>query len=198
MSGFSGGSSLIKPAQLPSFYPGGRLLPNCKAATMDPPAVTATNSGGTTGQLWFTSIMLPAGPVNNGLTALGGTGETGGSHAWYALMDLGFAVRAVTADQTGATAFGPGFASIGLPWTQQYVIPSPGRYLFGVCVVATGMPNFVGQGQCLISQPNGTFTYTDSWTGTLNSGLTTPPALGTVMSGLANVGGNYNIYAEVN
>ena len=190
---------VLDPVSTVDFAATGRLLTGCQAATMPPALCTVTCAAPTSGTLAVTSIMLKAGmSISNMLLCTDGTAETGGSHGWYVLMDTSMKVLAVTADKTAATFWGNGFQAYSLPFTASYTVPTTGRYLVGVCIVASQMPTFSGQGALRISAPNNAGpTFAPAWIGTSSTGQTTPPALGATMAALANVGNSYNYYAEL-
>ena len=189
--------SLVPPVTLPDFAPGGRLLTGCVAATMPVSVCSATTGAPTSGQLNLTSIMLEKGQViTNMLMAVSNTGESGGTHGWYVLLDSSRVVRAVTADQVGATVWAA-FAGVALAFTAPYTVAATGRYLVGVCIVATGMPTFCGREANAISAPGGANGFSPSWVGVSSTGQTTPPAVAATMAALTSPGASSNFYVEL-
>lgn len=123
--------------------------PMVAGAGKPPIAVTARRGSGTgtvspsTGVAVFCCVPLLAGQVISNLSVLALGGESGGSHAWMALLDTGAVVRAVSADNAGATFFAANTAKT-LAMGPAYIVPSTGLYVAVLGCTATGMPTFVG------------------------------------------------------
>jgi hypothetical protein len=155
--------------------------------------LTGTASAMTSGTLYVQAIGLHQNTVVNNLTfCTRGTAETGGTHCWYVLLDNTLTVRAVTADQTGATAL----TSTQTPYTfatNAYTAAYSGLYYAGICVVATGMPIMLAGP----SSPSGLISLAPILSGSSSTGQTTPPTTGTVMGALtANNGFNFYAYTS--
>lgn len=129
----------------------------------------------------FTAICLPAGLTLSQMTTVtGNQAESGGTHGWYALLDLTGKVVAVTADQTGAAVWSPINSPITLPFTAPYTTTYRGVYIKMVCTTSTTNPNLIG-----IGPSTGTAGLAPVLSGLCGAaGLNTPPALGTVISPL--------------
>jgi hypothetical protein len=163
------------------------------AETMPRNMVTATKTAGATGTLYLNAIGLPLNAVVSTITMMtGATPETGGSHGWYALLDSGGTVRAVTADQTGTAAWAAntdvGFA-VGTAYTTTYT----GLHYVGVCITASGMPTFTGAAALV-----NVATIAPQLLGGVAALFSTPPAVGSALPALttANVSSNItNFYA---
>jgi len=93
----------------------------------------------TSGTLTMTAIWLPAGTVVNGITFVSGaTGETGGTHLWYALYKNDLTLMAQATDNTGATAFAAGTA-FRMALTAAQTCPYTGLYYLGfMCAQSAG------------------------------------------------------------
>jgi hypothetical protein len=95
----------------------------------------------TSGVVACSAIPLPKNLVVTNLTAVGGNGgESGGSHCWMALLDSTLTVRAVSADNTGATFFTAN-ARHTLAMGAAYTVPTAGLYYVALSITATTMPN---------------------------------------------------------
>jgi parallel beta-helix repeat protein len=137
----------------------------------------------TTQQSVVSAIPLPGGlPIVNLGVMISGTGFTGVTHGWLALLDSGRVVRAVTADQT--SAFGSAFSALPIPISGSYTTPAGGLYYLVACVTATGMGT-LSIGVSPGSAPNGTAPILS---GTSGGSLTTPPATGTTMAAITSNG----------
>jgi hypothetical protein len=151
--------------------------------------VTGTSGTLTSGTLYLRACALKQNTLVSNITfCLRGTAETGGSHAWYVLADSGLVVRAVTADQTGATAL----TTANTPYTlatNSYTTTYSGLFYVGVCVVAGGMPNFlVGP-----TAPTALCNATPVLSGASNTSATTPPSAGASLTAITGNNG-YNFY----
>ena len=136
-------------AQIASY--GGLLLPvgaaNAPfAQTFDRRLVSDVAFQPTSGQLTITAIFLPAGRVVDGITFVSAaTGETGGTHLWYALYKgdkawnpSTFTLMAQSTDDTGATTFGTNTA-LRKALTAAQSCPYTGLYYLGfMCANSLG------------------------------------------------------------
>jgi hypothetical protein len=131
-------------------------------------------------------ITLPKGLLVSNLTMItGGTAKTGGTHGWYALLDSGLVVRAVTADQTdAATVWGVGNTAYTLPFAATYTTPAAGLYYAMFCAVATQMPQLSGS----VVMATGV-SVTPLLAASSSSGQSTPPTTGTTMGALTTQAG---------
>jgi len=138
------------------------------------------------GRLQVNCIALPSGtPVNNITFATGSTPASGVTHGWYALLDSGGTVRAVSADQgsgTWNTANTPTTLSVS---ASAYTTTYSGLYYVGwmvavsagtVCTMTTSASSLTG----------GLYSVSPVQCGTYGSGLTTPPAVGSAITISAN------------
>ena len=90
------------------------------------------------------AIGLPKNTIVSNITfCTGSAAESGGSHGWYALLDSTLHVLAVSADQTGATAWGNA-SLVTLAMGSPYTVTTAGLFYVAVSVTASGMPNFMG------------------------------------------------------
>jgi hypothetical protein len=143
----------------------------------------------TSGSPRFTAICLPAGLTLSRMTMVtGNLAESGGTHGWYALLDVTGKVVAVTADQAGATTWSPINSPVTLPFTAAYTTTYRGVYIAMACTTATSNPNLAG-----IGPSTGTAALAPVLGGLGPAGLNTPPALGTVISPLS--AGAVGLYA---
>jgi hypothetical protein len=152
------------------------------------------SSGATSGSVYGRLISLEAGELVSHLTfCTNAAAKTGGSHGWYALLDLNSLVLAVTADQTdAATVWGTAQTKYSLDVVTPYTVPVDGEYYMVECVVASGMPTFLA-GAGLI---NATNNMTPNICGSFGSGKTTPPAVGSSLSAITTNTG-MNLYGYV-
>jgi hypothetical protein len=153
------------------------------------------SSGSTSGSVYGRLISLEAGQLVSHLTfCTNAAAKTGGSHGWYALLDLNSLVLAVTADQTdAATVWGTIQTKYSLDMVAPYTAPVDGDYYIVECVVASGMPTFLA-GAGLI---NATNNMTPNICGSFGSGKTTPPTVGSSLSAIStNTGFNLYGYAS--
>jgi hypothetical protein len=93
----------------------------------------------TSGTLTMTAIWLPAGKTVTGITFVSGaTGETGGTHLYYALYDRNLNLLAQATDNTGATAFGANTA-FRMALSSPYNLTYTGLYYLGfMCTQSAG------------------------------------------------------------
>jgi hypothetical protein len=173
---------------IPAARPDLALLPaGATGSSIPRNLVTVSNVAFVSGDVYLVPVFLVAGcPVNNLNFFQGGTVETAGTHGWYVLCDSTRTVRAVTADQTGATFFGTADVAVGLPVAATYVPPVTGYYYMGVCtVVSSGnVPNWQ-TGTALAGNQAAGITGAPNMGGTSSTGQTTPPSIGTVLSAIS-------------
>jgi parallel beta-helix repeat protein len=156
---------------------------NATAETLPRYACTASSATPSSGLLYVQAITLPAGLLVSNITlCTGNAAKTGGTHGWYALLDSGLVVRAVTADQTdAATVWGANNTLYTLPVVTPYTTTYAGLWYLGVMVAQTSgtMPTWAYAG-----------TYNDGLqtapyiSATSTGSLTTPPSTGTTMDSL--------------
>ena len=128
------------------------------------------------GTVYISAIPLPAGLVVNNIGFMfGSTAFATTSHGWYALLDAGMVVRAVTADQT--TAFNTSFNNLKLG-TNAYTTPAAGLYYMAFCAVSGTMGTISSNG-IGTSVPN---QAPPILSGTSTTGATTPPGTGTTLA----------------
>ena len=181
----SNGAALTPPTAL---APSGAL-----AETMPRNGAATTKTAGNSATAYANGIALAAGMVVSNISlTTGSTPESGGSHGWYALCDSGLVVRAVTADQTGAAVWGAN-AELKLALAAPYTVPASGMYFAVVCVVASGMPTFLGGGAIGVLAG-----IAPQMMGASSTGLSTPPVVGTSLTAFSGVASTIaNFYAYV-
>jgi len=146
----------------------------------------------TSGTLYCFAIALPSGTLVSNITfVIGNTAETVGTHGAYCLLDNTRTVKAVSADQT-FTAFSPGNTPLTLPMLAPFTTVYTGRYYVCVYEVATTTSSFAGANTILA----GVSAIAPVLNGTSNTGLTTPPAVGTVMNALTAFNGDMYAYTS--
>lgn len=116
------------------------------AQTFDRRLVSNITFQPASGTITMTAVWLPAGRVVTGVTFVSGaTGETGGTHLWYALYKgnvpwgaSSYTLMAQSTDDTGATSFGTNTALRKALTTAQQC-PYSGLYLLGfLCANSLG------------------------------------------------------------
>lgn len=151
------------------------------AATMDRMGISGNGATvAASGVLHIAQLqpIYPGQQTVSGSFVIGGTAATSPTHWWFVLLNASRQVVAVTADQL--TAALPVTTVKTLPWVTPYTPTGIEELFLGVCIVASGVPTFLGGGP---ATPNLVYTptiVTPSAAGTCDSGLTTPPALGFV------------------
>lgn len=152
-----------------------------------------TDSGSlVSGTLYCLSIPLQSGVLVSNITmVIGNTPEVGGTHGAYMLLDNTRKVLAVSADQT-LNAWSPANTPLGLAMGAPVTTTYTGRYYVGVYEVATTPSSFAGANTILA----GTVGILPVLSGTSNTGLTTPPAVGTVMNALTTFNGDMYAYTS--
>lgn len=131
--------------------------------------------GTSTGRIYGAAIALQRGDVINSLTLLqGGSGQSGATHRWFALLDLNFNVLGLTADDTSASWTANTLKTLSL--TAAYTATYSGLYYGCMASVATTPGSIVG----IASQSNLQHTVTPVLTFLGNqTGLTDPASLTT-------------------
>lgn len=152
-------------------------------------AVTASVTPAS-GTIILTAIELLNGtPINNISFFQSATVEAGGTHGWYVLTDLNRVVKAVSADQTGATFWGTANTPVSLSVAgSAYTATYTGKFYIGLCIVATTMPNFATSASILANFLPG---IGGQLCGTSNTGQTTPPALGTTLNAISSIAADH-------
>jgi hypothetical protein len=176
-------------------YPASLIMPSAALAETFPrQEATAGSTVSASGTLVARLIPLRAGTLVSTLTAYtNSTVKAGGTHGWYVLMDKNLKVLAVTADQTDpSTVWGTASTPYPLNVGAAYVIPVDGYYYFGINVTATTVPNFAAR----VTPASAVNAAAPILAGSSSTGLTTPPSVGTTMTGLTQNTG-YNIYGYV-
>lgn len=138
----------------------------------------ATSASGalTSGTVYVTAIPLTKGTSVGHITIVTGS-ATGVTHGWYVLLDSGYVVRAVSADNT--TAWGsPG--PVTLAMASPYTAPSAGPYYIGMCQVASS-PSSVSFPANFATNTLQTSTSPVLY-GSSSGGQTTPPSTGTTLA----------------
>jgi hypothetical protein len=139
--------SANEEAQLVAQIGGGAILPVGTASVLTPPyaqtfdrrlAISAA-SAPTSGTLTMTGIWLPAGKVVTGISFVSGaTGETGGTHLWFALYRQDLVLMAQSTDDTGATSFAAS-TCLRKALTAAQTCPYTGLYYLGfLCTHSAG------------------------------------------------------------
>lgn len=138
----------------------------------------------------FTAINLAKGLTLTRMTmVVGNTPESGGTHGWYALLDVTGKVIAVTADQTGAAAWSPINTPVTLAFTASYKTTYRGVYYAMISVTGTQPPNIAGYAAGALAGAAGLAPVL----GGLGTASSAPPALGTVIPLTAAAVGLYAI-----
>lgn len=141
-------------------------------------------TGLTSGTVYVSAIPLGAGLLMSSITLdVGNAAFTGVTHGWYALLDSGRVVRAVSADQSGGN-WGSTFTPVTLSVAAaSYTTTYSGLYYIAFCATFTGSGSFPA-----MPAVNGGITgITPVLQGSSSTGQTTPPATGTTMGALTNV-----------
>jgi hypothetical protein len=140
----------------------------------------------TSGTVAVSALALPAGlAVNNITLQVGSTAFTGVTHGWYALLDSGMVIRAISADQAGGN-WASGFAQVGLSVASaSYVTTYSGLYYIAFCAVFTGSGTF----PAINATVGNAAGYTPALSGTSSTGQTTPPATGTTLAAVSYLAG---------
>jgi hypothetical protein len=144
------------------------------------------------GTAYARAIMIPNFTVMTTLSYVSIGAETGGTHCWAALLDSQRVVRAVSADNTGATFLSGSGAAIPFTITSggTYTTSYDGLYYAVICAAFSGTaPTLASQ-----SLSTGIATISPAFCGTSTTGLSTPPSLGTQFNAVSG-SGTFNLYA---
>jgi hypothetical protein len=161
------------------------LAPSGATSETLPRSVASVNfSGLASQQVYVSAIPLPAGlAVNNITMMVGSAAFTGVTHGWYALLDSGLVVRAVSADQASGN-WGSIFTAVSLSVAASgYTTSYSGLYYVAVCITFTGS----GQFSAAPASAGGVTGLAPVLSGTSSSGQTTPPATGATLGAVGNV-----------
>lgn len=126
---------------------GGSLPSGAKFQNFDRyQAITNTAAALVTARALFAGRWFPAGAVISGFVAAsGGTPEAGGTHLWGALVDSVRHPVRVTADETGAAAWGANLEHVFTLSSPYTVGAAPEWLAAGIAIVATTVPSVVCQ-----------------------------------------------------
>lgn len=109
----------------------------------------------TSATMYVTGIILPAGKVVTGITFISGaTGESIGTHLWYALYKGDLTFMAQATDNTGASAFGVNTA-FRMALTAPQTIAVSGLYYLAICCVNGGTSPTILNCGATIANANG-------------------------------------------
>lgn len=182
-AGGTPGTWIANPARLAAL-----LMPTGATAETFPYRTCAGTPGGpSSGQVTCAAIPMIAGvPVNNLSFAVFSAAATV-TNGWYALLDSGLVVRAVSAAQSsGQWGSGTVGTAVTLPLTGGYTTTYSGLYYVAVSTTAATPAKFyVFSG--LSSSPLGLTPVLCGISGTQSA----PPAIGATMSALTANGGFY-------
>ena len=148
------------------------------AQTFDRRLCSGTVFAPTSGTMYMTAIMLAAGTVVNAITFVSGsTGETGGTHLWFALYKQDLTFLAQAADNTGATAWAANTA-FRMALTAAYTIPQDGMYYLALCCVqsAGGTPTLLNHLAASVNSNGGITGMTPILSASSSTGLNTGTA----------------------
>jgi hypothetical protein len=150
----------------------------------------------TSEQIYGSAIPLPAGlPVNHITLQVGGQAASGTvSHGWYALLDSGLVVRAVSADQTSggwSSTFTPVTLSVA---ASGYTTTYGGCYYIAVCITGSStMPEF----PTVASPIGGLASAAPILAGTSGpASTTTPPSPGATLTALTSASDRFYAYTS--
>jgi hypothetical protein len=159
--------------------PTGSALGGHVAETVAPTSATAALTM-TSGSLSIAAIRLVAGQTVQGCGFV--TSTTAGAtmtHWWTALLDSGYACRAVSADQTsGAIAASTWFTQA---FAAAYTATYTGIYYLGVMVAAATIPTLCGATAPLAAMVTGTGAPAPLLGGVSSTSQTTAPVAGTTV-----------------
>lgn len=149
--------------------------------TVDRNLATVYLSGLTSGTVYASALTLPGNvAVSNISLLVGGIAFTSVTHGWYALLDSGLVVRAVTADQSGT--WQSTFATVTLSVAgSAYTTTYSGLYYIAFCATHSGSGEF----PALANPVGGALTLTPILASTSSTGQTTPPATGATLASLS-------------
>ena len=163
------------------------------AQTLDRQLPQGYLSSLTSGTVYASAISLPAGlPVNNLTLQVGNAAFTSVTHGWYALLDSGLVVRAVSADQSGGN-WGSTFTPVTLSVSASaYTTTYQGLYYIAFCATFSGSGAFPG----LSAPVGGLMALAPVLASTSSTGQTTPPSTGTTLAALSGtIPANARFYA---
>jgi hypothetical protein len=147
------------------------------------------SSGLVSETVYASAMYLPAGvPLSDITMQVGGTAFTlaNVSHGWYALLDSGRVVRAVSADQTSGN-WGSPFTPVTLSVAaSDYITTYSGLYYVTFCATFTGTPGLFAALTANVGAVGG---LAPILAGTSSTGQTTPPTVGTTMGAITSVAG---------
>lgn len=136
------------------------------------------------GTVYASAIALPSGLLVSNITlSTGGVAFTGVdvTHGWYALLDSGLVIRAITADQTGGTKWVTTFTFYPLPVASAYTTTYGGLFYIAFCATFTGpalvLPTAGSAGGL-------TANTAPVLCGTSSSTESTPPSTGTTLGAI--------------
>jgi hypothetical protein len=157
--------------------PTGSAIAGHIAETIAPVSATAPLTV-TTGSLSIASIRLAAGQSVTGAGFVTSTvAAITPTHAWLALLDSSYVLRAVTADglttAIGASTWFP--SAFAAPYTATYT----GVYFLGVLITAGTIPTLCGATAPLAAMVTGTSAPAPLLGGVSTTSLTTPGTVGT-------------------
>lgn len=199
---FTGTGTPVSPVQQPDYLGAAQenFLHQAGTVAATIPRSRANTAQGTqqSGTLYVTAIGIQAGVTVSKCTMFtNATAASGLSHGWYALLDRNLKVLAVTPDQTSGTwtAANTGYS---LAFTHAYTTAYSGVLYVGVMVRATTPPTFSGSFSLAtgVSGLAGLSGATPVYCGSSNSGMSTPPAVGTQMNPISS-DGRYVFYAAL-
>lgn len=139
---------------------------------------------------YLSAITLYAGDVVSNISLYATAAQSGGSHAWVALLDSTRKVLAVSADQTGATYFSPANSFITTSLGGSFTVTTSGLYFIAFSATASSMPQFIQ-----MTVPNSHFGLATPILGGFSGVQSTPPALAATLTAVSVVGGQ--VYAYV-
>lgn len=142
-----------------------------------PAAAATTALTMTSGSASLAAIRLAAGQtVGQAGFVTSTTAAVTPTHWWVVLLDQGYTVRAVSADQTsGAIAASTWFT---LPFSTVYTATYTGLYLLGVMIAAGTVATLCGSTAPLAAMVTGTGAPAPLLGGVSSTSQTTPPAVG--------------------
>ena len=157
---------------------GGALATAPFAQTFDRRLATGAVMTPTSGTMYMTAIWLAAGQIVTGITFVSGsTGETGGTHLWYALYKSDLTFMAQATDNTGATAFAANTA-FRMALTAAQTCPYTGLYYlaFQCTQSAGGTPTLTNVTAATANSNGGITGMTPILAATSTTGLNTGTA----------------------
>lgn len=136
--------------------------------------------GGISGQLRGSLVALAAGDVISSLTfSSGNTAAVSPTHEWACLIDVNYTVLAVSVDDTSAWAVN---TMKTFNMISPFTVVDSGEYYICKCVVASTVPTFASFSLSGLAVQNLT-----PYVAVAQTGFTTPPAVGSVLSTLVSI-----------